>query len=215
MESRASSRTTIYSAGVAVTAIIPLKALDLSKQRLAPRLATHERRELMAGLFTRVARVCSDSPAIASVLAVVGDDAGAALARDVGIASIRERGGGLNAAVHQATSDVTDDASLIVVADLPALTATDLDRIVGAGGSVPCVVVVRTHDGGTGALLRRPAGVIAPAFGAASAAAHLTAARSVGVRAVLLATAGLEHDVDRPADLGSPPASGNDHRPHL
>lgn len=198
-----------------MTAIIPLKALDHSKQRLAPRLATDERRALMATLFSHVARVCSDSPAIASVLAVVGDDAGAALARDVGIASIRERDGGLNAAVRQATAEVTDDASLVVVADLPRLTASDLERIVAAGASGPCVVVARTHDGGTGALLRRPPGVIAPAFGSASAAAHLTAAHSAGVRAALLTTGGLAHDVDRPADLGSPSTGGNDHRPHL
>ncbi|MBW3605951.1 MAG: 2-phospho-L-lactate guanylyltransferase [Actinobacteria bacterium] len=198
-----------------MTAIIPLKALDHSKQRLAPRLAADERRALMATLFTHVARVCADSPAIASIVAVVGDDAGAALARDVGVASMRERGGGLNAALRQATTEVDDDASLIVVADLPRLTGTDLDRMVGAGGPVPCVVVAPTQDGGTGALLRRPPDVIAPAFGPASAAAHLTAARSAGVRAALLATAGLAHDVDRPADLGSPPAGGNDHRPHL
>jgi 2-phospho-L-lactate guanylyltransferase len=63
------------------------------------------------------------------------------------------------------------------------------------------VLVAPTHDGGTGALLRRPADVIAPAFGVASAAAHLRAARQAGVRAGLIWRPGLARDIDHPADL--------------
>lgn len=185
-----------------MTAIVPLKALHRSKQRLATHLAADERRALMRGLFTHVVHVCRDTPAITSVCAVVGDAEGATLARDAGVPSLRETTRGLNAALGLATRRVTDEASLVVVADLPHLSVTDLTRLAAAGRRGPCVVVARTHDGGTGALLRRPPDVIAPAFGAASAAAHLTAAQHAGVRAVLMSSAGLAHDVDRPGDLG-------------
>lgn len=214
MESRASPSRPIYSARVSLTAIVPLKALHRSKQRLAARLDADERRALMRGLFSHVVRVCSDAPPITSVFAVVGDAEGERLARDAGVPSLREATGGLNVALRLATRQVTDDASVVVVADLPHLSVSDLSRLAAAGRQGPCVVVARTHDGGTGALLRRPPDVIAPAFGKASAAAHLAAAGRAGVRAVLVASAGLAHDLDRPGDLATP--TGGDGRPrHL
>lgn len=160
----------------------------------------------MARLFTHVLRVCGDTPEISAVCAVVGDAEGARLARDAGATSLRETAGGLNAALREATAQLTTDASLIVVADLPDVSVDDLRRLAAAGRPGPCVVVARTHDGGTGALLRRPADVIAPAFGAASAAAHLTAAQRLGIRAVLLSSPGLANDLDRPGDLEAPAA---------
>lgn len=196
---------------MSVTAIVPLKALHRSKQRLATHLAADERQALMADLFAHVVRVCSDTPAVTSVCAVVGDDAGATLARAAGASVLRETTGGLNAALREATDRVTDAAALVVVADLPHLAVADLASVVTAGHDGPCVVVARTHDGGTGALLRQPPDVIAPAFGASSAAAHLTAAQHEGVRAVLVSSPGLAHDVDRPADL-DPPPGGDGHR---
>ncbi len=210
MESRASAARATYPAGVSITAIVPLKALRFSKQRLASRVPADERQALMGRLFTHVLRTCADTPGITSVLAVVGDAGGAALAREVGVPSMRERGGGLNAALREATAHVDGDASLVVVADLPRLSVTDLRRVVAAGAVSPCVVVASTHDGGTGALLRRPPAVIAPAFGPASASAHLDAAQQAGVRAILLTSRGLADDLDRPGDLDRFAGGGSD-----
>jgi 2-phospho-L-lactate guanylyltransferase len=201
VESRASRAGSIYSAQVSITAIVPLKALRRSKQRLAGHLDRDERAALMARLFTHVIGVCTATPTITAVCAVVGDEHGAALARQAGVAWLREPTAELNAAVSHATDRVSSDASLVVVADLPQLTVTDLDRVVAAGTVGPAVVVARTHDGGTGALLRRPADVIETAFGPASAAAHLAAGQRAGVRTALLSTPGLVHDVDRAGDL--------------
>lgn len=190
-----------YSARVSITAIVPLKALRRSKQRLAGLLDDDERVALMADLFGQVVRVCVGAPSVTDVCAVVGDERGAVLARAAGIAWLREPTAGLNAAVSHATGRTRADASLVVVADLPELTTDDIERVTAAGEAAPTVVVARTHDGGTGALFRRPADVIAPAFGRASAAAHLAAAQRAGVRAVLLSTPGLVHDVDHVDDL--------------
>jgi 2-phospho-L-lactate guanylyltransferase len=158
----------------------------------------------MRTLFAHVVHVCRCTPTITSVHAVVGDAEGEMLARQSGVPSLRETTGGLNAALTLATRQVGDDASLVVVADLPHLAVSDLTRLTAAGRQGPCVVVARTHDGGTGALLRRPPDVIDPAFGVASAAAHLAAAQRAGVRAVLVSSEGLAHDVDRPGDLPRP-----------
>ena len=186
---------------MSITAIVPLKALDRAKQRLAPGVSAPGRRELMARLFTHVAQTCAAVPDITDVLAVVGDEAGATLAHAAGVHSIHEPEAGLNAAVRHATSASEGTASLVVVADLPRLTTDDLRRVIQAGAHRPCVVVAATRDGGTGALLRRPTAVIDPAFGPASAAAHLEAASRAGIRAALVSTPGLADDVDRPSDL--------------
>ena len=187
---------------VSVTAIVPLKALDHAKQRLSGRLTAGERRALMRTVFLHVLDACLATPEIDRVIAVVGDDDGAALAARRAVTVVREPGGGLNRAVWHASDGLpADSASLVVVADLPELAAADLSAGITAGGGTPGVLVAPTHDGGTGALLRRPAAVIAPAFGGASAAAHLRAAQDAGVRAGLICRPGLARDIDRPADL--------------
>ena len=189
---------------VSVTAIVPLKALDLAKQRLAGRLTAGERRTLMTDAFLHVVDACLATPAIRDVIAVVGDDAGVALAATRPVTVMREPGGGLNRAVAHATGAVPPrEASLVVVADLPELTRDDLTALVALLRPHPDrqVLVAPTHDGGTGALLRRPAAVIAPAFGSASATAHLSAAQAAGVRAGMIWRPGMARDVDRPADL--------------
>jgi 2-phospho-L-lactate guanylyltransferase len=185
---------------VSISAILPLKALDRSKQRLAGRLDAAARRSLMTRLFTHVAGVCAATPDIDTVCAVVGDDAGARLAQDAGIAWVAEPSPDLNAAVAHATAWAGGDASLVVVTDLPRLRVADLTFVVECGRGHG-VVVAATRDGGTGALLRRPNAAVAPAFGPRSATAHLAAAQRAGVRAALVSTPGLRHDVDRPADL--------------
>ena len=191
----------IYSCLVSVTAIVPLKALDHSKQRLSGRLSAAQRRALMRDLFLHVIDTCLAAGSIDGTLAVVGDGAGLALARQRDVPALLDTRD-LNSALRHATSRLPAGAtSLIVVADLPEVTVDDLDAMVAAGRPAPTVLVAPTHDGGTGALLRQPAAVIPPAFGPASAAAHLAAAQAAGVRAGVLARPGLAHDVDRPADL--------------
>ena len=194
----------IYSAEVSVTAIVPLKALEHAKRRLSGRLTAVQRRAVVRSVFLHVLDVCLVTPAIDRTVAVVGDAAGAALAAQRGVRAIPEAGAGLNRALRLATSRLPADAtSLVVVADLPELTSADLSAVVTAGtaGGGATVLLAPTHDGGTGALLRHPAAVIAPAFGEASAAAHLRAAQRAGVRAGVLWRAGLARDLDRPTDL--------------
>jgi 2-phospho-L-lactate guanylyltransferase len=192
----------IYSCPVSVTAIVPLKALDRSKQRLSGQLSVRQRRALMRDLFLHVVHTCTSAPSIDHTLAVVGDDEGLRLARQRGVTAVRDPGDGLNSALRHATARLpADGTSLIVVADLPEVTVDDLDAIVAAGGTVPAVIVAPTRDGGTGALLRHPAAVVPPAFGGMSAAAHLDAAQAAGVRTGVIVRPGLAHDVDRPADL--------------
>lgn len=186
-----------------VTAIVPLKALDRAKGRLAGCLDAASRRQLVAWMFARVVEACRASRHVRDVVVVAGDGAAAALASLHGVERVVvEAPSGLAAALAAADRATADaHASLVVAADLPLVTAAELDTVCRVGAAGPCVVVAAADDGGTGALLRRPAGVIGTAFGQQSAAAHLHLAQQARVRGVRLRLPGLALDVDTPVQL--------------
>lgn len=186
---------------VDVTAVVPLKALGQAKGRLATHLDPGARRELVSWMFQRVLEACLHCGAVEAVLVVAGDAEAAALAGGRGARVLVEPRPGLTAALATADRVVGAGergvtASLVVAADLPLATVADLDGVCAAGTSGPCVVVAPTRDGGTAALLRRPATVIPPAFGPGSADRHLRLAAATGARALAVDRPGLAIDVD-------------------
>lgn len=185
-----------------VVAVVPLKALEQAKSRLVGHLDEASRRELAGWMFARVVGACRAASQVRAVLVVAGDRAAAGLAHELGVAVIVEPEPGLAAALGAADRATADaPATLVVAADLPLAGAVDIDTVCRAGRSGPCVVVAPTADGGTGALLRRPAGVIETAYGAESAAAHLQAAAAAGVRALRVDVPALGLDVDTAEQL--------------
>ncbi len=117
---------------------------------------------------------------------------------------ILDQGGGLNEAVAIGSRWAVDagaEALLVLPADLPLLSTTDITDLLAmlplaAGG-----VVAPSKDGGTGALALRPPQLIQPAFGPQSAARHLERIRATGAEAAELYRSGLALDVDEPEDL--------------
>jgi 2-phospho-L-lactate guanylyltransferase len=89
----------------------------------------------------------------------------------------------------------------VVHADIPLVTARDIDDLLQASGRYQ-VVIVPSGDGlGTNALSLRPPTVLVPRFGANSFKVHLQAARSAGLTASVFRRDRLSFDVDRPRDL--------------
>lgn len=186
----------------AVTALVPLKALADAKRRLAPALAPAARRDLAARMAAAVCDACVACPDIDAVVLLAGDDDAAAVAAGRPVTVRRSPAPGLGAALADADAAYAGTgATLVLAADLPGVRAAELSALVAAAPAGPAVVLAPTADGGTGALLRRPPGVIAAAFGAASAAAHAGAARAAGARLMRWWSPALGHDVDQPADL--------------
>jgi 2-phospho-L-lactate guanylyltransferase len=184
---------------MAVTAIVPVKALTDAKSRLADQLSGDERRALVTWMLGRVLDACLSADPIDRVIVVAGDREAAAVAARAGVEVLIEPVPGLPAALRAADQAAAGaGATLIVPADLPLATAGDLETACRARAGV---VVVPTWDGGTGALLRRPPSVVATAFGPGSAAAHLRLAAAAGVRALRLDLPNLALDVDTPRDL--------------
>lgn len=185
-----------------VTAIIPLKALARAKGRMAGHLNDASRRRLVVWMLDRVLGACIDAQAVDRVVVVAGDARAAAEASRPGAEIIVQPVAGLAAALAVGDRAAAGaQATLAIPADLPLATAADIDLVCAAGARAPSVVVVPTRDGGTGALLRRPGGVVGTAFGPGSALAHLRLATVAGIRPVRLDLSNLAFDVDTPGDL--------------
>lgn len=189
-----------------ITAIVPLKALPAAKGRLATALAPDDRRTVVRWMAEHVLLACKASELVDEVLLVAGDAAGASLGRAAGVRVLQIDQPGLQIALDAADVHVSaDDITLTVAADLPAVTPAEIDAVVGIAlaGAAPVVVITPTHDGGTGALVRRPPGVIRTAYGAGSARQHQELAARAGARCVVHHLPGLAADVDTPSQLSA------------
>ena len=102
------------------------------------------------------------------------------------------------------------DALLVVLGDLPYLTASDVASIVRLlpVDATGAVLAPDRHERGTNALLLRPPDALPFAFGRDSFQRHVARAVALGVRTVWYTSEGTRRDVDTPDDLAALVASG-------
>lgn len=171
-------------------ALVPLKALDHAKSRLAGVLSPEERAELMRSLLERVVGVVHEAGIERVTVVTPGSLNGYEIWPDGGLP--------WNDALAAATAQVvTAPLVAIVSADLPLLQSEEVAELVEA---VPerGIAIARAHDGGTNAVAMRPPGLVGTHFGEpASAAVHA----GLVVDHVVLDLPGLAFDVDTPEDL--------------
>lgn len=185
-----------------VTALIPLKALSRAKGRLADALPDTAREALVVALAERVLTACQRARHVGRILLVAGDEAAAAVGRRAGVDVVVVARPGLAAALAAGERCLEGGgASLVLPADLPDITTAAVEQVCRAGSHGPVVVVAPTRDGGTSALLRRPATIVPTAFGPQSAVAHVRLGVGRGLDTVWLPVPELARDLDRPADL--------------
>lgn len=181
-------------------ALVPVRSPGEGKSRLADVLSREERAALSGAMLADVAAALAASRVGRVVVAAAGAPAAAAasaLGLDVVLDPPTVRG--LDGAIAAAASRLgTVETLLVVAADLPRLTAGDVDALLASRAGV---AVAPTDDGGTGGLLRRPPAVIPTAYGAGSGARHLRIARAAGVPTQQLELAGFRADVDTWADV--------------
>lgn len=173
-----------------LVAVVPMKAMDLAKSRLAGVLDAAGRRALAQKMLDHVLETLRK----------------AGIAR-IHVASSDQGEGDLNADAAAAARLVESEGAtqlLLVTADLPYLCIEDIAAMIDAGRE-SAVVIAEAKDGGTNALLLRPPTVLDFAFATnqPSAGLHAERARSSGIEAVLVRRPGLARDIDTPADLAA------------
>ena len=187
-----------------ITALVPAKALDQAKGRLAAILGEDERRQLALAMLEDVVRALKAVSAIDGVAVVSPDADVRALASHLGAAAIAEPVNvrGINQALTHALGTLSPrpDALVVVLADVPEIDPADvaaaLEQLPERG-----LVVCPSHDKGTGLLAMRPAGVIPFRFGPQSFSLHKREAAAQGLRAEVVRAESLARDIDSPDDL--------------
>lgn len=185
-------------------ALIPLKAPSLAKQRLAGCLAPRERRLLVARMAARVIAALRGAHLIDAIAVTSPEPVGP------GLVWIPDHAGDLNAALGAARDQLVAQGArelLVLHADLPWLTAAEVDAFVSAGRASGLALAPDRHGRGTNALFSAPPARIEFSFGAGSLARHQAAARALGIAPAQHQARGLAWDVDEATDLQHLPAA--------
>lgn len=182
------------------TVLIPVNRLDRAKGRLASLLTPEERGELVRRSLATVLEAV-EGAALEAVM-LTSDDAVGAEA-PAGVRVLEEDGEvrGLSAQLERAAVRLGVDELLILHADLPLATAEALRELVAQAPPAPSATLVRPQDGGTNAMLLRPPGRFALAYGTGSGNLHEAAARKAGLAVRRVESAELSLDLDTPADV--------------
>lgn len=184
--------------------IIPVKPFGEGKSRLAASLSPAQRAALSERLLGGVLRLAHETGRFAARLVISRDPAVAAAATAAGAVALGEERSGLNAALSQARSAAVAagaGAILVLPADLPQVTAADLQRLVDACQGEAGVVIAPSRDGGTNALLLWPPDVLDFDFGPDSFRRHCDQAGRKGLIVCVVDSPTLAFDLDRPQDL--------------
>jgi 2-phospho-L-lactate guanylyltransferase len=190
-----------------LAAIVPLNSRTQAKTRLAGVLDDAERAELSRWLAQRVLDALRNAH-IAPIGVVSPDDEVLRWAWQQGAQPVRQEGSGLNDALDVGRAWAMRrhaDALMVVLGDLPLLTAEDVLALVSQAAETPgtpSVAMASDRAGkGTNILLLRPPDALAFAFGEDSLARHTALARAAGIEPHIMRVPGAAFDVDTPDDL--------------
>ena len=187
---------------MSLTIIIPAKPFGEAKTRLAAILSPAQRADLSRTLLSQTLNVARE---IAPVLVVSRSQSVLRLARRAGAEGLVEAEPTLNAAVRQGIAWAMKRQAaqvLILLADLPLLTPTDLHSLIPASQpNRPEVVIAPCRRSqGTNALFLSPPDIIQPQFGLHSFAIHHGLTKQAGASIRIHRAPNLAFDLDTAED---------------
>lgn len=171
-----------------ITAILPVRLLPSAKKRLEGLLDDSARHRLVLAMLKDALTAATEAREIQHVMMVTNDEKLKAPRRSQRVETFIANSGSLNGDLATAIEHARNqgaDAVLIVLPDLPLLTATTLDALIQAGRGETAVVIAKDWRGtGTNALYLRPPAALHPQFGSNSFDAHLAQAKRAGLNPV-------------------------------
>ena len=198
-----------------VTAVVPVKDLDLAKSRLA--LPAHQRRQLALAFATDTLSALARCSDVAAIIVVTADLDVAALAATVGARVVPDETDSLDGAIGAAVAvavavavaasaarDLPDVGVLITPSDLPCLRADDVTEVLRQASGHPGAFVPDRSGTGTTMVIYAPGQPVVTGYGGESAARHT----GLGLYAVPAAPIRTRHDVDTLEDLLAAAALG-------
>jgi len=183
--------------------LIPIKNLSTAKQRLASLLDQPSRTELAQAMLRDVLYAVANCSA-EQVAVVTTDPNASRLAQEFDFETMADNNVSETAAIDFATQVCESrgiESTLVIPADIPLITALELDQILKAAPAEGSVLVPAGDGRGTNAAFRRPAGLFPLRFGNDSFKPHLEAARATQKSCIVLSLPGIALDIDNPEDL--------------
>jgi 2-phospho-L-lactate/phosphoenolpyruvate guanylyltransferase len=187
-----------------VFAVIPVKNLQESKQRLSSVFSPNERQQLSIAMLEDVLDAVKSS-LIEEIVVSANDPLVRESAEKFGASYFSPSEKGLNAAVDQAVSWCKKDgvdSVLILPADIPLLTSQEINRVLFlAKGDSPLIVLCPSWGWGTNALFEKPPQVVSACFGPESFVEHMRQAYKKCVSVRVFFSTGFSVDIDSERDL--------------
>lgn len=180
--------------------VIPVKAFDKAKERLADALSPGERVALARNTATRVVEVALALPQFDTVVVVCDDDATASWARQLGAQALIAPTPGLNAAVEHAVAVVRPDHDWIAVCHADVADPSGLAALAAPAAHTVTLIADR-HGSGTNVLALNAEDGFTFRYGPTSLTDHREEARRRGLGVTLATDAGLALDLDTPDDV--------------
>ena len=185
-------------------ALIPVKALDEAKSRLAGHMTLHQRKNLVLDMLHHVLHVLQQSNLLEQITVVSPDIQVLDFAQARGVHTLVEELPGQNAALHAAAlqeQEAGTTALLTISGDLPLLQPSDIRALIERSLRYP-VVLAPSRDGtGTNALLVQPPLALPYLFGVNSLYKYVRAAKERQLGSTIYNSIGLALDIDTIDDL--------------
>ena len=187
-------------------ALIPVKRLEESKSRLLPQLPDARRQALTLAMLEDLIESLTRTPGIDRIAVTTPDPVVAQKASVAGAEILMREEPGLNAALEdgrQRLQPGESESFLIVLGDVAGALPEDFSELLEAAAASedPGVWLAPSSDGGTSALLQRPANAIPCCFGRDSAKRHREAAQAAAIAFNEVELPSLAIDLDQPEDL--------------
>jgi 2-phospho-L-lactate guanylyltransferase len=184
--------------------LIPCKGLSAGKSRLRSCLPAREHRAFCEHLVTSTLDTAVKVAGAGNVSILTSDDDAASIAWRYRVGRIADQGLGLNAGLEFARNSLlahlADSAEVLVLpTDLPFARPEALEDM--ADGKDDLVIAPDERESGTNVLLMRPDALrrISFAYGDASFAAHIRAAKTFNLSIRVVRRRALAFDIDEPA----------------
>ena len=180
--------------------LIPVKSLSTAKSRLNKSLSPDERKKLVIKMLDHVITVIQSCKGISQITVVTPDEKIKKHVREKGVTVLSEERPGYNESLTQAALHEKGNAVLTIAADLPLLTANDINFLLQLAKSHE-VVLAPAKDGGTNAVVMKFSLLIPYLFGEKSFENYKKIAKEKNFTIGVYQSETIAFDIDTEEDL--------------
>ena len=185
------------------SAIIPVKTFSKAKTRL--NLQPDCKEEICSLMLQEVLRTVSDCKIINQIVLVTKDEDALKIGRQFNAVGIFDDELGVNNAINLADEYLSDknfECSVIFPQDIPTMTSTDIETLLGFIKSTNSVIIVPSRQfNGTNALVRCPSGLMQTKYDLGSYTHQIDAARTRTNNISIALIRRMMLDIDDESDL--------------